>query len=587
MSGKGYKSHQRTANRFDEHEEFVAQFTRFGNKRTKRSTNIFKVSASIAPLKRYGALVVSDIHFNLRSLCSAQSIGIYSNMIERLPIRVFRFGFLSGKPITLVRQLSGQKGSATFSPGNRPIKTFCVEKPKTNFDLLTGTEIAGNGIRFETKQLAGSRVSLDDLEFNLAGKRVAFNLTWLRDSCHCSQCTHTHSRQRLFTPKDFVRQKFLIDDVRILEGVSEEHHSGGPGEPGHGLLLINWADGHESQYSLSWLAGINDLYKQMNVSLRNGQRQIFKLPQDDFYGPFKNVESHPETWTVRKINENLKPVNYYDLIDGFEFHDDDPTHINSNDISGMSARRYEALVNLTGQLTRFGLVKINNIPAERNQVLRVARSMAYERPTGYGTIFDVVVEPSEEINLAYSTQEFDLHSDLTYRETSPGVQLLHCIRNSEEGGLSYFSDAFNAAHMLEETDPILFDVLLQFPATFVVRDPYRNIKFRRQKTILTLNHQGGLDEVYYSPFMLPPVGFNDDVKLFYLAMDKFTQLLQSEENKLITKMSPGDLFIFHNRRVLHGRSSYETTDGNRFLQGCYMDWDEICCLHEKLISNKS
>jgi len=53
---------------------------------------------------------------------------------------------------------------------------------------------------------------------------------------------------------------------------------------------------------------------------------------------------------------------------------------------------------------------------------------------------------------------------------------------------------------------------------------------------------------------------------------------------MITKMDPGEMFIFHNRRVLHGRSSYDLSPGGRFLQGCYMDWDEIECLYEKVYS---
>jgi gamma-butyrobetaine dioxygenase len=510
-------------------------------------------------------------------------------MIERLLSESFKSRYLLTRPFISVRRLASQKGSTPFSPSNRPIKTFCAEKPAIKFNLLNDKHINGFGPKFVANSLAGSNVELSDLEFNLAGRSVAFNLTWLRDSCHCSQCTHKHSRQRLFTPKEFHKHKFGVDDIKIVDNVSEASNGshGSQEYDKDGSLFIRWTDGHESQYSLKWLCDISDMYRQTNVDLRTNQtRPIFNLPRDDFYSPPKDVEFRREYWTVEQINKNLKAVDYNDLIDGFEFHDHDPTFINANDIREMSERRYNALVNLTSQLTTFGLAKIINVPAERNQVLRVARSMAYERPTGYGTIFDVVIEPSEEINLAYSSQEFDLHSDLTYRESSPGVQLLHCIRNSEDGGWSYFSDAFKAAHMLEETDPILFEVLLRFPAIFVVRDPYRNVKFRRQKTILTLNHQNELDEVYYSPFMLPPIGHKDDVKLLYLALDKFTQLLQSKENKLITMMNPGDLFIFQNRRVLHGRSSYKATNNNRFLQGCYMDWDEICCLYEKLIANK-
>lgn len=421
---------------------------------------------------------------------------------------------------------------------------------------------------------AGSEIELDDLELNLLGRKLHFNLTWLRDSCRCNKCTHEYSRQRILTTNDFKKQMFSIDDVNISDG---------------NQLEIKWRDGHQSSYSISWLIHVDSLYEKSKLSPSSGfkERQTFYFPRDDFYSATKDNDISPEYWDVPKIKSDLKPIDYGDLLDGFAANQQESTtYINANKISEMTDRRYEAMLALTKQLVAYGLAKIVNVPAERNQVLKVARSLAYERPTGYGTVFDVVVEPNEEINLAYTAQEFDLHTDLAYRETSPGVQLLHCIRNSVQGGLSYFSDVHHAANKLRELDPKLFDVLVHFPATFIVRDPYRSLKFRRQQPILALDYQGRLSDVHYGPFMLPPVGHKEDVKLFYLAMDKLTKILQSHENKLVEKMDPGDLYIFHNRRVLHGRSAYDPTTSERFLQGCYMDWDEIKCLHEKLLSNK-
>jgi gamma-butyrobetaine dioxygenase len=31
--------------------------------------------------------------------------------------------------------------------------------------------------------------------------------------------------------------------------------------------------------------------------------------------------------------------------------------------------------------------------------------------------------------------------------------------------------------------------------------------------------------------------------------------------------------MMDNYRVLHGRTAYNSNDGNRFLQGCYIDFD--------------
>lgn len=438
-------------------------------------------------------------------------------------------------------------------------------------------------------QPAGSNIELADLVCRLPDhRRLTFNLTWLRDSCHCDSCTHKFSRQRLFTPKDFKKDLFGVVDVQVVSrDVARGYIAFGTSEQNIDRYInIKWADGHNSFYSMNWLDKLHSLYSKARIQLDDDSWSRHLLPNDDFYAPKYDYDSRSQCWSVSDIEAGLRPVDYNDLLDGFEFHDDEPTFINANRLSDMTTRRLDSIMSLSDQLSRFGLAKIVNVPEERNQVLKVARSLAYERPTGYGTVFDVVIEPSEEINLAYSSQEFDLHSDLTYREKSPGVQMLHCIWNSVDGGLSYFCDAFQAAEILRRQNPKLFQALAQFPVVFVVRDPYRDVKFRYQRPILALDYAGELNEVYYSPFMLPPVGHRDDLKLFYLAQDELTRLLQAKENKLITKMDPGHLFIFNNRRVLHGRSSYDPKTSNRFLQGCYMDWDEITCLHEKIQSNK-
>lgn len=466
----------------------------------------------------------------------------------------------------------------------RQINTNSIDLPEFEFKIQKHNRI--NLIGDST--IKESNIELNDLILNVAGEKLEFNLTWLRDSCHCNQCTHQHSRQRLFTPKDFRRDLFDIREVRLVKkshNLEEHHVPYRAGDSTGELLQIRWSDGHNSSYSLNWLRNVNNLYKESQLKLELYHRIIFNYPEDNCYFASRRNIVVPEKWSVSCIKSRLIPIKYAELFDEFRVDQEETTYINANKISLMTTKRYEAMRSLISQLVTFGLAKVVDVPTERNEVLKVARSLTYERPTGYGVVFDVVVEPSEEINLAYSSQEFDLHSDLTYRETSPGVQLLHCIRNSTEGGLSYFSDASYAAKLLQQSEPILFEVLLQFPITFTVRDPYRDMHFRIQRPVLTLDYQGNISDIYYSPFTLPPIGYKNDIKLFYLAIDKFTRLLQSEESKFIAKMDPGDLFIFHNRRVLHGRSAYNaTSSSSRFLQGCYMDWDEISCLNEKLNS---
>lgn len=41
------------------------------------------------------------------------------------------------------------------------------------------------------------------------------------------------------------------------------------------------------------------------------------------------------------------------------------------------------------------------------------------------------------------------------------------------------------------------------------------------------------------------------------------------------QMSPGDVICFNNKRLLHGRAAFDATTTSRWLEGCYMDFDEL------------
>ena len=47
----------------------------------------------------------------------------------------------------------------------------------------------------------------------------------------------------------------------------------------------------------------------------------------------------------------------------------------------------------------------------------------------------------------------------------------------------------------------------------------------------------------------------------------------SSEYRIEFKLLPGDLLMMDNYRLLHGRTSFNANEGNRFLQGCYIDYD--------------
>ena len=65
----------------------------------------------------------------------------------------------------------------------------------------------------------------------------------------------------------------------------------------------------------------------------------------------------------------------------------------------------------------------------------------------------------------------------------------------------------------------------------------------------------------------------DAVPEFYRAYRILSEALNAPGARIEFRLGPGDLMIFDNQRVLHGRSAY--TVGHRHLQGCYADKDAL------------
>ena len=54
------------------------------------------------------------------------------------------------------------------------------------------------------------------------------------------------------------------------------------------------------------------------------------------------------------------------------------------------------------------------------------------------------------------------------------------------------------------------------------------------------------------------------------------QISRDPRYLLVRALAAGEMVVFDNRRVLHGREAFDPTSGARFLRGCYVDrgeWD--------------
>ncbi|GFO12021.1 gamma-butyrobetaine dioxygenase-like isoform x1 [Plakobranchus ocellatus] len=223
-----------------------------------------------------------------------------------------------------------------------------------------------------------------------------------------------------------------------------------------------------------------------------------------------------------------------------------------------------------------GISIVKGVPLGENMVHKVAELIAPVMQTIYGTAFDVE-KTQEPINVAYSTLPIGLHQDLVYFESPPGLQLLHCLEFDDciEGGGNTFLDAFEMANKFRVTYPDLFQTLTKVPATFqkVHYNREHPVHIVNQKPHIKLNHLGEICAVYWSPpFEGPLAVAGSEVEQYYLAYEMFAKTL-SNSKMLQHRLRPGELVVFNNQRMLHGREGFKTNGGARRLKGCYVNID--------------
>jgi gamma-butyrobetaine dioxygenase len=223
------------------------------------------------------------------------------------------------------------------------------------------------------------------------------------------------------------------------------------------------------------------------------------------------------------------------------------------------------------QFLRLGFIILSGVPAERGTVLKVAAALGFTRTTNFGALFDVRSTP-EASDLAYTSIALDPHTDNPYRFPVPGVQLLHCLVNETSGGLSTLVDAFAVAAALKLRNPQAFRVLSGTAVRFRYTDP--NTELVASAAPIDLDVTGRVRAVHFSPRLdyvplLPPT----ELSAYYRARQAFDHLLRAPEFELRFLLTPGDLLLMDNCRLLHGRTGFNPAEGLRYLQGCYIDID--------------
>ncbi|HEX8754804.1 MAG TPA: TauD/TfdA family dioxygenase [Steroidobacteraceae bacterium] len=224
-------------------------------------------------------------------------------------------------------------------------------------------------------------------------------------------------------------------------------------------------------------------------------------------------------------------------------------------------------------LVTYGLAFLSGVPTKPEAILEAMPLFGQVAETNYGLLFDVRAVPQPE-NLAYSDLGLGLHTDNPYREPVPGFQALHVLVASPDGGESLFADGFAIAEHLRQEDPAAFEILARTPVPFAYRS--RNAALEAERPLIQLSCRGEVVAVHYNNRSIQPLPFAAEAaERYYQAYRRLATLLREPRFMLRFMMRSGDLVVFDNQRVLHGRTGFTSARYPRHLQGCYLTRDSV------------
>jgi gamma-butyrobetaine dioxygenase len=347
-------------------------------------------------------------------------------------------------------------------------------------------------------------------------------------------------------------------------------------------LQIEWRDGHHASFNFLWLrdncpSGFHGDTQERTFDQLSVGADIHPL-NFDYEGSQLNIQwsenNHHSQFCQQWLRRHAysgslrqRPKTTYQSWDSKFF--DSITEVD-NDVLLSDDR---TLFKWMTELDRDGLTIVRNMPFTDEAVVDVAERIDYLRRTNFGVTFNVISVPNP-INLAYTALALPLHTDLGNQEVPPGYQFLHCLANESEGGASIFVDSLKVLEDLRIESPEHFRLLSEYAIPFRFHDDEHDI--RQYHPVINLNAFGEIVEIKYNAHLADTFDLPEEIMHdYYLAYRNLMGELRHPRYTVKLKLQGGDMVVFDNRRVMHGRDAFDPSTGMRHLRGCYVDRTEF------------
>ncbi|WP_404925206.1 TauD/TfdA family dioxygenase [Mesorhizobium sp. ORM16] len=235
----------------------------------------------------------------------------------------------------------------------------------------------------------------------------------------------------------------------------------------------------------------------------------------------------------------------------------------------------EALFQSLRALRDHGIAMLTGVPAEKEATARVAGRYGPIRETSYGKVFDLISRPDARV--AGETARAQIpHTDEPFRYAPPGFIFFHAIRTGAgTGGTSLTVDGFHVAELMRTGTPELFDLLTRRGVTFH-REHAGEVFFSAEAHVISLDAVGQVTGIRYNDRCLAPQQAPEtEIDSLIEALAELTRLICDPQNQFQHQLQPGEVLVFDNQRVLHGRTAFDPTLAVRHLRSCNIDRDGV------------
>lgn len=346
---------------------------------------------------------------------------------------------------------------------------------------------------------------------------------------------------------------------------------------------IHWSDAELTSYPFIWLRDNDPAGFHPQTHERH-----FDIGSVDVFDVIDHVEvvagSLMLHWQGEQYSATYELLWLRDNRPGRQLHDpaDFPATVWRHELQNKGITRSSAtvisndcraLLSWLRDTQAYGLSIVENLADNKAAGMDIARLVGFLRETNFGVEFEVESKPNPN-NLAYTSIQLPLHTDLSNQELAPGYQFLHCLANDAVGGESVFCDGFAVAEDLRKADPDAFHILATVSIPFRFHDD--DVDIRARKAVINLDENQQVREICFNAHIAGVFDLDADIlESYYLAYQAFKQLTQQTDYQVKLKLKAGEMAVFDNRRVLHGRMAFDPSTGYRHLQGCYVDRGEF------------